>query len=67
MEVKAIYQFNDEFFDYHNFVYLNCKYDDKCIIGPDNIGTLGFSIPFASKTKCYEFINLISELREFYE
>tara|TARA_R110002049_G_scaffold309088_1_gene516702 strand:+ start:2019 stop:2414 length:396 start_codon:yes stop_codon:yes gene_type:complete len=67
MDIKAVYRFNDEYYNFSDFVYFECKYENKCIIDPKNNGHLGFSIPFASKSKSYQFINLISELREFYE
>ena len=67
MDVKIVYKFNDEFFDYSDFVNFNCNYDKNCIVDSNNQGSIGLSIPFNSKTKCYEFINLISELRELYQ
>lgn len=67
METKVTYSFNNEHYSFSDFVYFECKYNNKCIIDPENNGHLGFYIPFASKSKAYQFINLISELREFYE
>lgn len=67
MKVKAVYEFNNTYYPFSDFVTFICKYDNNCIVGPDNVHDRGFLMPFASKAKCYEFINLISELREFYE
>jgi hypothetical protein len=63
--VKIIY-----FFDttckpiYANKVRFNCP-DTNCIIyETNNTEVSGLSIPFKSKSACYKFINLLSELKK---
>lgn len=67
MKVEIIYMYNDQQVKYKHFVEFSCENDVNCITANDNTKMFGFSIPFSSKAKCYEFINLLSDLRELYE
>ncbi|MBO0340947.1 hypothetical protein [Flagellimonas profundi] len=67
LDVKVNYVFNDTYPEYSDYVHFECEYNNECMIDPTNKNAVGFYVPFASKDKSYQFINLIAELREFYE
>ncbi len=62
-EVKVVYNYNDSLPGFYHFVYYECKQDKNCIKSKNDEYVFGFSVPFRSKEACYEFINLISNLK----
>lgn len=61
LEVKTTYYFSKEF--NKHCVTFHCKEND-CVSTPNEGYVRGFSIPFMNKQKCYELIELISQLKK---
>ena len=61
LEVKTTYYFSKQF--NKHCVKFDCKEND-CVSTPDDRYVSGFSIPFMNKQKCYELIELISQLKK---
>ena len=61
-EVKTTYFFFKEY-DAH-CIWFSCKEGVECITKPDEENVVGFKIPIKSKKNCYDFIELIEELKK---
>lgn len=61
LEVKTTYYFSKEF--NKHCVKFDCKEND-CVSTPNDGYISGFSIPLMNKQKCYELIELISQLKK---
>jgi hypothetical protein len=60
LEVKILYVYNNEFGNH--LVGFNCN-NSSCIYNSKGKKSLAFSVPFISKQKCYEFIDLINKIK----
>lgn len=59
-EVKTTYYISQT---YNQCVSFDCKLND-CITKPDGDIQTGFAIPFLTKKNCYDFIELINQLKK---
>lgn len=62
-EVKIVYNYNNSLPGYYHFVKYQCRRGSNCIKSMNGEYVSGLSVPLRSKTACYEFINLISNLK----
>jgi len=59
-DVKTTYYFSESM---NHCVSFDCKGVD-CILQPNGSDARGFAIPFLSKKNCYDFIDLINQLKK---
>lgn len=60
-EVKTAYYYSKQ--ASNHCVSFDCKNED-CIIDQQGQNHTGFAAPFISKQKCYEFMELVSQLKK---
>lgn len=62
LEVKTSYYYSKQ--QSNHCVSFDCRNENDCVMDPQGYGNTGFAAPFINKQKCYEFIELISQLKK---